>query len=166
MAHPAESRKSLRSSYVHDQLPLKVAAEKAGVSYNTASRWRQESAAAGDDWDKHRAAVLMTGGGVEAVARAAMTGFMIQYASVMDTLNDNTELPPKEKCDMLASLADSFNKTVSASKKVLPETSQLATAMDVVQRLATFIREHYPKHAIAFSEVLEPFGESIAKAYG
>lgn len=166
MAHPAESRNALRVSYVHDQLPLKVAAEKVGVSYNTASRWRGEAEAAGDNWDKHRAAVLMTGGGVESVARAAMTGFMVQYASVMDTLNDDRDIPPKDKCDMLASLADSFNKTVSASKKVLPETSQLATAMDVVQRLAVFIREHYPKHALAFAEVLEPFGDSIAKAYG
>ncbi|MFV9472784.1 DUF1804 family protein [Pseudomonas aeruginosa] len=45
------------------------------------------------------------------------------------------------KVQLLASLADAYNKTVSASKRVLPEkTSALATAMEVLQRLASFIR--------------------------
>uniref|UniRef100_UPI00106BBFDF DUF1804 family protein n=1 Tax=Pseudomonas aeruginosa TaxID=287 RepID=UPI00106BBFDF len=52
------------------------------------------------------------------------------------------------------------------SKRVLPETSALATAMEVLQRLASFIRERFPQHAPAFAEVLEPFGEVIAKELG
>ena len=84
----------------------------------------------------------------------------------MDSLNANPDIPAEKKVQMLASLADSFNKTVAASRKVLPETSQLATAMEVVQKMATFIREKYPKHAQAFVEVLEPFGEELAKTYG
>ncbi|WP_260331078.1 DUF1804 family protein [Pseudomonas aeruginosa] len=35
--------------------------------------------------------------------------------------------------------------------------------MEVLQRLASFIRERFPQHAQAFAEVLEPFGEVIAK---
>ncbi|MCO1698543.1 DUF1804 family protein, partial [Pseudomonas aeruginosa] len=70
---------------------------------------------------------------------------------------------PAVKVQLLASLADAYNKTVSASKRVLPETSALATAMEVLQRLASFIRERFPQHAHAFAEVLEPFGELLAR---
>ena len=53
-----------------------------------------------------------------------------------------------------------------ASKRVLPETSQLATAMEVITMLSTFISEHYPKHMEAFVQVLEPFGNEVQKHYG
>ena len=67
---------------------------------------------------------------------------------------------------MLASLADAFNKTVAASRKVLPETSELATAMEVLNFMAIFIQEKYPQHLSAFLEILEPFGQEINKKYG
>ncbi|MCT4945650.1 DUF1804 family protein [Pseudomonas aeruginosa] len=35
--------------------------------------------------------------------------------------------------------------------------------MEVLQRLASFIRERFPQHAHAFAEVLEPFGELLAR---
>jgi hypothetical protein len=66
----------------------------------------------------------------------------------------------------LASLSDAFNKAVSSSKRILPETSQLATAMEVLTLLSTFISEHYPRHMEAFVQVLEPFGNEVQKHYG
>lgn len=166
MAHPSEMRSRLRSLYIFRQISLEVAAAQCGVAISTAGRWKRDSATKGDDWEKQRAAALLAGGGIEDVARSALTGFMIQYQSTMELLNTNGDIPPGEKVKMLASLADSFNKTVSASKRVLPETSQLATAMQVVQALAKFIREKYPQHASAFVEVLEPFGNELAAKYG
>ncbi|MCD0491394.1 DUF1804 family protein [Chromobacterium violaceum] len=166
MAHTPETRDKLRRLYVFDRISLEVAAMQCSVSMSTASRWKRESAEAGDDWDKVRAAALLAGDGIENIARAALVGFMTQYQATMDTLTVNDQIPAEKKVAMLASLADSFNKTVAASRKVLPETSQLATAMEVVQKLAGFIRERYPKHAQAFVEVLEPFGEELAKLYG
>ncbi|MNG33632.1 hypothetical protein D3C84_1199290 [compost metagenome] len=81
-------------------------------------------------------------------------------------MQNDTEIGPAAKVQMLASLADAYNKTVAASKRVLPETSALATAMQVLQHLAGFIRERYPQHAPAFAEVLEPFGDLIARELG
>lgn len=166
MAHAPEIRDKLRRLYVMDRISLEIAALQCGVSMSTASRWKREAQEAGDDWDKLRAAHILAGDGIESVARAALAGFLTQYQSVVDTLNADADIPAELKVQMLASLADSFNKTVAASKRVLPETTQLATAMEVVQKMAGFIREKYPKHIQAFIEVLEPFGDELAKFYG
>ncbi|MGC0153291.1 DUF1804 family protein [Chromobacterium vaccinii] len=166
MAHAPEIRDKLRRLYVLDRLSLEVAAMQCGVSMSTASRWKRESTEAGDDWDKLRAAHILAGGGIENIARAALSGFMVQYQATMEALQVDPDTPAEKKVSMLASLADSFNKTIAASKRVLPETSQLATAMDVVQKMAMFIRENYPQHTAAFVEVLQPFGDELAKLYG
>lgn len=166
MAHPQETRDKVRRAYVFDRLSLEVAAMKCGVSYGTASRWKTQSAEKGDDWDKAQAAQLMSGGNIEDIGRQMLAGLVTQYQASMEELNTDSKLPPQVKVQLLASLADAFNKTIAASKKILPETSELATAMDVVQKLAEFVRNHYPQHANAFTELLEPFGEELVKAYG
>lgn len=163
MAHPRETRDGVRRAYVFDRQSLEVAAAIHGVSYGTARRWKQAAEAAGDSWDKAQAAQLLAGGGIEDVARQVLSGLVTQFQATMEAVQVDTEIKPAAKVQMLASLADAYNKTVSASKRVLPETSSLATAMEVLQRLATFIRECFPQHVQAFAEILEPFGEVIAK---
>ncbi len=97
---------------------------------------------------------------------SVLAGLVTQFQATMEAIQVDAEIKPAVKVQLLASLADAYNKTVSASKRVLPETSALATAMEVLQRLASFIRERFPQHAQAFAEVLEPFGEIIAKEIG
>lgn len=166
MAHPAETRDKLRRAYVFDRLSLEVAALKCGVAYGTASRWKSSAAEKGDDWDKAQAAQLMAGGSIEDIGRQMLAGLVTQYQASMDELTRTTDINPATKVQLLASLADAFNKTIAASKRILPETSELATAMEVVQKLAAFVRQHYPQHASAFAELLEPFGDELAKTYG
>ncbi|MEG6991648.1 DUF1804 family protein, partial [Pseudomonas aeruginosa] len=129
-------------------------------------RWKQQAEAEGDDWDKAQSAQLLAGGGLEDVARQVLAGLVTQFQATMEAIQVDADIKPAVKVQLLASLADAYNKTVSASKRVLPETSALATAMEVLQRLASFIRERFPQHAQAFAEVLEPFGEIIAKEIG
>lgn len=166
MAHGQEVRDQVRRAYIYERLSLDIAASQAGVAFATASRWKRAAAEAGDDWDKLRSANLLAGAGLEEVGRQALTGFMIQYQATMEALCKAENIEPGTKVEMLASLADAFNKTVSASKRVLPETSELGTAMEVVQKLAEFVRARFPKHVHAFAEILEPFGEELAKTYG
>lgn len=166
MAHSKETRNKLKRMYVHDRMPLEQAAKLCDVSPGTAGRWKRDAEANGDDWDKQRAALLLAGDGIEAVARQMLADYLIQHQAMMQAISQAHDLKASDKVDMLSSLADSFNKTVAASKRVLPETNELATAMDVVQKLADFIRAHYPQHARIFAEVLEPFGDEIARAYG
>lgn len=166
MAHAQETRDGVRRAYVFDRQSLEVAAAMFGVSYGTARRWKQQAQDSGDDWDKAQTAQLMAGGGLEDVARQVLSGLVIQFQATMEAVQTGAEISPAVKVQLLASLADAYNKTVSASKRILPETSNLATAMQILQRLAEFIRQHYPKHAPAFAEILEPFGEVIARELG
>lgn len=166
MAHPKETRDAVRRAYVHDRQSLEMAAAMHGVASGTARRWKLQAQDAGDDWDKAQSAQLLAGGGIEDVARQVLAGLVIQFQATMEAVQVDTEIKPAVKVQLLASLADAYNKTVSASKRVLPETSALATAMEVLQKLAVFIREKYPRHAPAFAEVLEPFGELLAKELG
>ncbi len=163
MAHDNSKRTALRAAYVHDRLPLEIAADKAGVPHSTAQRWKRQARAAGEDWDKLRAATLLAGEGMENVARQMLADYVVQHKALMDEINTNPDLGAAAKVDMLASLADSFNKTVAASRKVLPETNKLATALTVLNRLSDFVRERFPQHAGAFVEILEPFGDDLAK---
>lgn len=166
MAHPQEKRLALRAAYVHDRLPLEEAARKARVSAGTAARWKREARARGEDWDKLRAATLLAGEGVEAVARQMLADYVTQHQALMEQITKNPDLPAAAKVSALASLADSFNKTVAASRRVLPETNELAVALQVVNRLADYVRTRFPQHGPAFVEILEPFGDELAKAYG
>ncbi|MCB6182326.1 DUF1804 family protein [Leeia sp. TBRC 13508] len=166
MAHGKEVREAVRAYYIRDRLSLEVAAARAGVAYGTARRWKSDSEESGDDWDKLRSAQMMAGGAIEDIARQMLNGMVLQYQSTIETLNLDTSIPSATKVQMLSSLADAYNKTISASKKIMPETSELATAMEVVQQLAEFVRTKYPKHVQAFAEILEPFADELARSYG
>lgn len=163
MAHKDEKRQALRAAYVHDRLPLETAADKAGVPISTAQRWKRQARAAGEDWDKLRAASLLAGEGMENVARQMLADYVVQHKALMDLINGDADMGAAAKVAALASLADSFNKTVAASRRVLPETNKLATALTVLNRLSDFVRERFPQHASAFVEILEPFGEVIGE---
>lgn len=167
MAYGPEVRDRLRRAYVFDGFSLEVASAQLGISYGTAQRWKNDAKGAGDDWEKVRAARLMAGGGLEELSRAMLAGLVTQFQSTMDALAyGDGELKPEERVKLLGSLSNAYNQAVSASKKVLPETSQLATAMEVVQQLAVFIKEHHPQHLQVFADILEPFGHEIERVYG
>ncbi|MCX8962149.1 DUF1804 family protein [Erwinia psidii] len=166
MAHPQETREKLRRNYIFGQMSLELSAAQCGVSFGTARRWKKEAQDAGDDWDKLRAANVMAGGGLEDIGRAILVGLATQYQTTLEMLNGESGMPAERRVELLASLADAFNKSTAASKKILPETSQLAVALEVVQLLSVFVTEHHPKHLAAFVEILEPFGSEIERHYG
>lgn len=166
MAHSAETRRKARAFYVHDRLPLEVAAEKVGVAHGTVARWKRLALAAGDDWERARAAASLSGDGIKSAAQAVLEDYLLQHKATLDALRDPDEpISPLQRAEVLSRLSDSFHKTMAAHAKLSPELSRLAVAMDVMQRLATFLRANYPQHVTAFLEVLEPFGETLTDAY-
>ncbi|EPV4593690.1 DUF1804 family protein, partial [Yersinia enterocolitica] len=116
MAHPQETRDRLRRSYIFGQMSLEIAAAQAGIPFVTARRWKKEAQDGGDDWDKLRAAHVIAGGGLEDIGRAVLTGLVTQYQTTLEELNGDSQLPAKQRVELLASLADAFNKAISASK--------------------------------------------------
>ncbi len=58
----------------------------------------------------------------------------------------------------LASLGD-------ASKRLMPETDRLGVAMDVIRRFGEFTAKKKPALAGEFVELIEQFGDELARAY-
>ena len=48
----------------------------------------------------------------------------------------------------------------------MPETDRLAIAMDVIKRFGEFTAKRKPALAGEFVELIEGFGEDLARAYG
>ena len=164
MARPPEERMKLRTAYIGG-LPLEAAADKAGVPYATARNWFRAAREEGDDWDKFQAAsLIVAGGGIEqAMGRIIAAGLMR-----CEALLERTALleDPNEGVKAMATLGDTVSKLKSAGKSMMPEADKLAIAMDVLKRLDAFIRENYPQQAGNFGELLSPFGQELARAYG
>ena len=167
MAHPKETREKLRRLYVSDGHTLEIAAMMCEIPTATARSWKRAAKETGDDWDKVRAAYTLAGGGIEDLSRSLLAGFLVQYQSTMTMLQDASveELMPSERAKLLASLSDAFTKTVSANAKVMPETSKLATAIEVLELFGEVIKEKYPQHLQAYVELVEPLGAEIEKKY-
>jgi hypothetical protein len=166
MAHGEDVRRAVRAAYVFDQLALEPAAIKAGVPFPTARRWKRDAMAEGDDWDRARSAQAIAGGALEDVVRQTLAVVVQQVQATVETIQAATDMAPGDKVQMLASLADAYNKLMAASRRLMPETDKLAVAMDVVRRFAEFTRARHPQHAASVLAVLEPFGAELARAYG
>lgn len=166
MAHPKEKKTAARAAYVYEALTLEVIARRIDASIGTVSRWKRDAGDGGDDWDRARAAARISGQGTEAVTQAVMEDFVLLFQSTLTEVKEATDIKPLAKAEIISRLSDAYNKTMSAVARGNPKLSKLAVAMEVMQALAGFIRQHYPKHANAFAEILEPFGEEMAKTYG
>ena len=165
MAHAPEKRAKLRASYIHDGLSLEAAADRQDISGRTATRWKQEALAKGDDWDKARLASRLAGEGSEAVARAVLEEFLSLFQTTLTEIK-GADLKPMEKAEAIARLSDAYTKTMRSIQRSAPELNRLAVASEVLQLLAKFVQAKHPKHAGALMEVLEPFGEELVIAYG
>ena len=162
MAHGQETRDKLRRLYVFERLSLEVAAGQCGVSFATARRWKDKAETAGDNWEKLRAAHTMAGKDLEDIARQLLTDLVLQFKGTMDALA-REDIPASERVTLLTSLSDSYNKAISANKKLLPETSRLAVALEVLEKLADWLKTKRPELLGAFLDELEPFGAMLEK---
>lgn len=163
MAHSQATKDELRKRYVFEGLSLAMSAVMTEVSYPTAQRWKNIAKDAGDDWDKVKVARSMAGGDLEDISRQILTDFIIQFKATMEAIKTSEDIGAGQRVEMLTSLADAYNKTVASSRKLLPETSKLAIALQVLEMLAKYIQEHKPELLIEFMSVLEPFGRLIER---
>ncbi|QIL81824.1 DUF1804 family protein [Diaphorobacter sp. HDW4A] len=163
MAHGKEKRTQLRGLYVFQRLPMEAACKKVGIPRGTANRWKLEAADAGDDWDTVRSAVALGDDNFKSLAAKLLEDYLVQHQATMDFLRDAKDMGPRERAETLASMSDSFNKTMASFKRLNPELDRQAVQLDVLQRFATFVRAKFPQHLHVLVETLEPFGEELAK---
>lgn len=165
MAHPRETRDALRRAYIFGNQSLELLAIQQGVSFSTAMRWKKVASDEGDDWEVLRSANLLASGAPEDVARAILSGLMVQVQTTLEKLSAAEDIPAQERVQLLSSLSDAYTKAVAASKKVLPETDRIATAIATVTALSQFIQSRYPQHLAAFVEIIETFTPELEKTH-
>ncbi len=164
MAHPTEKRTQLRGLYVYQRLAMETACKQLDVPRSTANRWKQDAFDKGDDWDTVRAAVGLGDENFSTLSKRLLEDYLVQHQATMDQLRDATEMSARERADTLASMSDSFNKTMISFKRLSPELNKQAVQLDVLQRLVSFAQAQFPQHLTAMVELLEPFGQELAKA--
>lgn len=163
MAHGKEIRTQLRGLYVFQRMAMEAACKKLGVPRSTANRWKQEAAEQGDDWETSRAAVAMGDENFKSLSAKLLEDYLVQHQATMNLLRDDKKMGPRERAETLASMSDSFNKTMSSFKRLNPELDRQAVQLDIIQRFAAFAQQRFPQHLAALVEMLEPFGEELAK---
>lgn len=163
MAHSPDKKTKLRAAYIGG-LPLEAAADKTGVPYATARNWYRAAMLAGDDWDAfQKASLIVGGGGIEQALGRIIAAGLLRCEALLES---TAAAEPAEAVKAMGVMGDTVSKLRAASKGMIPETDKLAVATDVVKRLAEFTRTKHPKHAAALIEVLEPFADELARAYG
>lgn len=165
MAYPKEDRDKVRRAYIFDRIPLDKCETLFGISYATLQRWKKEAKAIGDDWDKVRAAQTLAGSEIEDVARQLLTDLVIIFKSTTELIKEDVGLSSTDKAELLASLADSYNKAIGANRKLMPVADKLAIAMTVMEMLGKYIQTTKPEAMPIFVEILVPFGEVLSKEF-
>jgi hypothetical protein len=144
---------------------LEEAARKAGVPLPTARTWFRTARDEGDDWDAfQKASMVVAGGGIEQALGRIIAAALLRCEAMLEAAT--TAEDPMDGVKAMAVLGDTVSKLRAASKGMMPEADRLGVAMDSIKRLAEFIRANYPQHQAAFAEILGPFGDELARAYG
>jgi len=163
MAYDKKTKNRIRSTYIYKNLSLKDCARIHEIPYNTVRAWKKDAAEKGDDWDVARNAARMANDGMSELTNMLLENFALETESLLSEIRDNKDMKPATKVDIMSKLSDSYSKLVASSAKSGTKVAPLSVAMNVLRMLSEFIREHYPKHANTFIDILEPFGRHVAE---
>jgi hypothetical protein len=166
MAHGTEKRTQLRGLFVYKRLTMEAACGAMTLPVATGRRWKREAKANGDDWDTARSAVALGDDNFRDMSRRLLEDYITQHEHIMGELKADKNISALDRIKAMGMLSDSLTKTLASMKRVMPEVNRHAIALDALQRLATFAQSSFPQHVPSLIEMLEPFGEELAKAYG
>ena len=162
MAYSKEVRDKARRLYI-DGFPVNEISKKIGVSGNVIWRWKLQALNQyKDDWDKFRAAAILSTEREREFAERHIANFNSMFLSVEEELL-SSEISPLEKTRQIALLSDSFAKIVSSARRVLPEMDKLNVALEVLELLGAYIAEKKPDLLSEFSMVLDGVRPLLAK---
>jgi hypothetical protein len=94
-----------------------------------------------------------------------LTTFVLYFESTMDELRKTENLPVSEKAKLIQGLGDSYSKMVASSKRLLPEVSEMATAIKTVKMFGDFVQANKPELLQEFLELLNGFAETLDKEF-
>lgn len=164
MAYSQETRNAVRKSYIDQGKNLEQIALSLGVPLRTVSRWKNEAAATGDDWDMVRTAHTLSEQGASAVFKRVLENFVLAADITMKQLNEE-QMSAIDRAATLSRLSDSCTKVTAAAGKFLPDVNQLAIAMDVLHDFGAHIMKNFPEQSELFLVALEQFGPHLSKKF-
>ncbi len=165
MAASQKDRIEARNLYVFKRMSAPSVASALGYSTATIQRWKKQAKLNGDDWDVARAAHLIGDQGLESAISYFVHEFVAYAEITMAALKMEKDMSIEARTKNLVLLADAMTKATSSAGKLAPKVSEFGIAQDVLKRLLEFVRHEFPGHGEAIQEILEPFGEELAKAY-
>jgi len=166
VAHPPETRRTLRDLYVFRRLPLAEAAATAGVAESTARAWKAQAETEGDDWDVLRSATAVSREGRAAQWGQLLDDFAMLFASAQQRLRAAADLDPVEASVTLGRLSDAYAKLLAASSKVSTPVNRYAVGLDVLRELGSYIGETRPELVESYAALLDGFGSRLARLLG
>ncbi len=170
MAYSQEIVNKVRTNYVRHALPLRQAAEKNGIPYNTVRAWKRKAKDDGDDWDTARSASRLLQGGASEVAAAFMDDFVKIYHATVKKLNvmmeEDDDYDPIIIAESLSKMADAWAKTMGTMSKGKPQLNKLSIAFEVIEQFNAWIREYDPAKATEWVNLMEPFSAHLTKFMG
>lgn len=161
-----EHRRQARTLYIYQRLSLEVLSEKMGIAKSTLNNWKRQAFRDGDDWDQVRTTAELTDAGFKYTIANVMESYLRQNKQALADLEADKTLKAADRAKIMSSLAFSLREMRQSVSQLNPEMNKLALAMEVIHRLATFVRDQFPQHTEAMLEILEPFGEAMSKRYG
>lgn len=165
MAHSQETITAVRGAYVHERLPLKAACSKHSVSYATGRTWKSRAAAAGDDWDKARAASRQASGGLGDMTVELLEDLALLFQSTVEEVR-KSDSPPLQKAEALSRMADAYTKTMKAAGAGDAKINRLTVALETIKELGQFIAERFPEQLEPFVVILDQFDAHAAEVFG
>lgn len=165
MAYDTATRKKVRAGYVRG-LALTVAAEEAGVPYNTCRTWKRQAYEDGDDWDVARSAHRMTKSSLEQMANEVLGELAQEFTATLRVLKADKAMKAEARARVMVQLMDGYNKSMAAAARASPGTNRLAVAMDVIKHLTDLFAKHDPKLRVAFVARVEQLGDELLAEFG
>jgi len=107
----------------------------------------------------------MASGKVEDVARGMLTTFVIYFEKTMEDLRHAEDLPVSDKAKLIQGLGDSYSKMVASSKRLLPEVSELATAIKTITMFGDYVQANKPELINDFADLLDGFAKALDKEF-
>ena len=67
------------------------------------------------------------------LSKKLLEDYLVQHQATMDQLREATDMSARDRADTLASMSDSFNKTMASFRRLSPELNRHAVALDALQ---------------------------------
>jgi transposase len=153
-----------RDAYVNGGQSIPEIARALGVVDFTVKRWRLEAKKRGDDWDKARYQAHLSKDKVGELNQRILAQYLETLTSATNAVY-TTDMTPIEKTKALVSLADSYNKMISAMKRTDPEVAVANIAVDVLTIVHDTLKAQSESAAKALTKCMDEITARIQERY-